>query len=124
MAVKILNIDCMEYMRSQPDNAFDLAIVDPPYGINAPSMSMGNNPNRNDGWSREESTAVKLRKGRLNQGAGKLKGRALQNMNCEWDFERPGQEYFNELQRVSKNQVIWGGQLFRFAAHQVHCLLG
>lgn len=110
--IELLNIDCMNYMRAQPDGAFDLAIVDPPYGINAPAMSMGNNPNRADGWSREESTAVKARKGRLNQGSGKLKNRALNTMRCDWDFYPPPAEYFSELFRVSKNQIIWGGNYF------------
>ena len=102
----------MEYMRGLPDRAFDLAIVDPPYGINAPGMSMGNNPNRNDGWKREESTAIKEKKGRLNQGSGKLKNRALNSLNCDWDFSTPSPEYFVELRRVSKNQIIWGGNYF------------
>lgn len=112
MGIELLNMDCMDYMRGLPDKAFDLAIVDPPYGINAANMSMGNNPNRNDGWSRGESTAVKARKGRLNQGSGKLKGRALNTMNCDWDSAPPDQEYFHELFRVSKNQIIWGGNYF------------
>lgn len=61
--------DCMEGMQAMSDKVFDLAIVDPPYGINAPSMSMGQNLNRADGWKRGDSTAVKL-KGRLNSGGG------------------------------------------------------
>lgn len=40
-------MDCMEYMKSVPDKFFELAIVDPPYGINAPNMNMGTNMNRN-----------------------------------------------------------------------------
>lgn len=112
MGIELLHMDCMEYMRGLPDKAFDLAIVDPPYGINAAKMSMGNNPGRDDGWSRGESTAVKVRKGRLNQVSGKLKGRALNTMNCEWDAKPPTQEYFAELRRVSKNQIIWGGNYF------------
>lgn len=99
------NIDCMEYMSTLPDRFFDLAVVDPPYGINAPCMNMGS--------TRENvSTASKLRKGRLNAGAGKLKDRALQMMPISWDFETPKQEYFSELFRVSKNQIIWGGNYF------------
>lgn len=101
----VYNIDCMEYMKSIPDKFFDLAIVDPPYGINAPNMKMG----ETTGY---ESTATKLKKGRLNQGAGKLKNRALQMMPIEWDNAIPPQEYFDELFRVSKNQIIWGGNYF------------
>lgn len=99
------NIDCMLYMRDVPDKFFSLAIVDPPYGINAPKMSMG-------GYGKYESTATKLRKGRLNQGAGKLKNRALNTMQCDWDCFPPTKEYFDELFRVSKNQIIWGGNYF------------
>jgi site-specific DNA-methyltransferase (adenine-specific) len=73
------NVDCMEYMKSLPDNAFDLAIVDPPYGIDINSS------------------------GRLGHYGGKDK---------KWDSETPKQEYFNELMRVSKNQIIWGGNYF------------
>lgn len=99
------NCDCVEYMKAIPDNFFSLAIVDPPYGINAPNMKMG----EHGGY---ESTATKLKKGRLNQDAGKLKNRALQLLPVEWDFAPPDKEYFNELFRVSKNQIIWGGNYF------------
>lgn len=99
------NMDCMEYMATLPDKAFDLAIVDPPYGINAPNMKMG-------GYGKYESTATKCRKGRLNQGAGKLKNRALNTLPCDWDMFPPSQAYFDELFRISKNQIIWGGNYF------------
>ena len=114
MSVELLNIDCMEYMAGLPDKAFDLAIVDPPYGINAPKMQMGSNPNRsrNDGHGSGPSigTAKKL-KGRLNSGAGHFKG-SLLTQEFSWDNEKPSPEYFKELMRVSKNQIIWGGNYF------------
>jgi site-specific DNA-methyltransferase (adenine-specific) len=69
----------MEYMKSLPDNAFDLAIVDPPYGIDINSS------------------------GRLGHYGGK---------NKKWDSETPKQEYFDELFRISKNQIIWGANYF------------
>ena len=47
--IDLLNTDCMTYMAALPDAAFDLAIVNPPYGINATKFSMGQNLNRNDG---------------------------------------------------------------------------
>lgn len=107
------NMDCMDGMKEFPAQYFDLAIVDLPYGINAANMKMGSNPNRKGkGQYPGTSTAEKLKKGRLNQGAGKLKNRALQRMNCDWDFERPTDEYWKELFRVSKNQIIWGGNYF------------
>ena len=80
MAIELLNIDCMEYMATQPDNAFDLAIVDPPYGIG-------------------ESGGADRR--------GKSK-----HTKKDWDNKTPPKEYFLSLQRVSKNQVIWGGNYF------------
>ena len=108
----IYNVDCMEYMKSVPDKFFDLAVVDPPYGINAPSMNMGSNMTRTKGGYPSESTASRLKRGRLNSGAGKLKGRVLNTMRCDWDFFPPEKEYFSELFRVSVNQIIWGGNYF------------
>lgn len=104
--------DCMDYLPQFPDKYFDLAVVDPPYGINAPEMSMGSNKSRKGDGYPGVSTAEKLRKGRLNNGAGKLKNRVLNTMDCSWDMERPGQEYFEELFRVSKNQIIFGYNYF------------
>jgi len=97
---EVFNIDCMEYMRTLPDKYFQLAIADPPYGINAPNMKMG----EHGGY---ESTATKCKKGRLNSGGGKLKNRAL-----DWDFKPPSQDFFDELERVSVNRIIWGGNYF------------
>lgn len=110
----LYNMDCMEAMKSIPDHFFDLAICDPPYGINAPGMSMGSNRTRTKekGGYPHESTADKLRKGRLNKGSGKLKRNALNTLDCEWDNERPAPEYFFELMRISKNQIIWGYNYF------------
>lgn len=92
MTSEAFNEDCVTGMGRFPDGFFDLAVVDPPYGIN--------------------SGAEQGKKGRLNQGAGKLKNRALQKMDCDWDRETPGPEYFAELFRVSRHQVIWGGNYF------------
>lgn len=96
----LLRDDCMQWLTEYPDNHFDLAIVDPPYGINASSMNMG------DGYY------GKGRKDRLNQGAGKLKTRNLQIMKSDWDERPPRQDYFDELRRISRNQIIWGGNYF------------
>jgi len=109
----------MEYLRKCSDNQFDLAIVDPPYGINAENMQMGSNPNRSraDGHGSGPgiSTAVKSKKNRLqrlNGGGGKLKNRLLNRSEINWDYEIPSPEYFEQLKRVSKNQIIWGGNYF------------
>lgn len=99
------NADCMQIMQQYPDKYFDLAIVDPPYGINASNMTMGTT-------SENVSTAQRLKKGRLNSGGGTLKNRLLINSNCDWDIAPPSREYFEELFRVSKNQIIWGGNYF------------
>lgn len=106
MVSEVHNMDCMEYMRNIPDKFFELAVVDPPYGINAPNMSMGSNMNRRHGGYNGESIAQRLKRKRFNQGAGKLKNRALNTMQCDWDYHPPSKEYFEELFRVSHNQVI------------------
>ena len=89
MAVELLNCDCMEYMATQPDNAFDLAIVDPPYGIGDFLMqsSGGNIP-------KKETI------------------RNYDKADCEWNNEMPTPEYFIELRRVSINQIIWGANYY------------
>jgi len=99
---EVFNVDCMEYMRTLPDKAFQLAIADPPYGINAPKTGMGS------GYSDGHYTPTK----RLNGGAGKLKNRVLNQSNCEWDSKPPTKEFFDELFRVCENVIIWGGNYF------------
>lgn len=84
-------MDCMEYMKTLPDKAFDLAVVDPPYGI-------GENPRK--ALSRARSTNKWKNAKPVHYAGG------------DWDNERPGAEYFNELFRVSRNQVIWGANYF------------
>lgn len=81
--IELLNVDCMEYMATLPDKAFDLCIVDPPYGLDKSSTN----------------------------GAGKLKHRALNRLDTSWDVA-PSPEYFIELRRVSAHQIIWGGNYF------------
>jgi len=76
--IEITNEDNMLLMARYPDNYFDLAIVDPPYGIGI------------------ETSGTHFKK-------NKSKG---------WDNQTPNQDYFNELFRVSKNQIIWGGNYF------------
>ena len=104
--INFYNVDCVEFMKTKPDNYYDLAIVDPPYGIGQPKQ--GNLK----GYNGRKSLEERLQKNRLNTGAGKLKDRKLNTSNCEWDNEIPSQEYFSELKRVSKNQIIWGGNYF------------
>ena len=68
--------DCVAGMKKFADNYFDLAIVDPPYGINATNMQMGTHKSRTKDGYPGVSTATKI-KGRLNSGSGKLKNRML-----------------------------------------------
>jgi site-specific DNA-methyltransferase (adenine-specific) len=113
MSIQITNEENMDLMARYPDKFFDLAVLDPPYGINAPNMSLGTNKNRKGpGQYPGESTADRLRKGRLNAGAGKLKNRALNTMNCEWDFIPPTPEYWKEIFRVCKHIICFGGNYF------------
>lgn len=104
--INLYNLDCMEFMRTVPDKHYELAIVDPPYGIGAPNMS------NLKGYKGRAHLNDRLQKNRLNSGSGKLKNRTLNTSNCEWDNTIPSQEYFEELFRVSRNQIIWGGNYF------------
>ena len=83
---KIYNMDCMEGMKDIPDKFFELAIVDPPYGIG------------------EDGTKNKSR--------GKIATAKDYHSYSGGDIEPPPQEYFNELLRVSKNQIIFGANHF------------
>ena len=81
---EVHNEDCMIGMSRYPDKWFDLAIVDPPYGIGAGSVNFKNGTSKND-------IGYKVK---------------------DWDTAIPDQKYFDELMRVSKNQIIWGGNYF------------
>ena len=80
--ITLYNCDCIKYMKDIPDNYYDLAIVDPPYGIKASEMTMGLGKNKK--W---------------------IEGK-------KWDESAPDNSYFKELFRISKNQIIWGGNYF------------
>jgi site-specific DNA-methyltransferase (adenine-specific) len=80
---KLYNMDCMEGMKQFPDKYFELAIVDPQYGIE------------------------------INHNIGRRKGdKPSKYKKVNWDNEPPTAEYFQELNRVSKNQIIWGANYF------------
>ena len=81
--INLILDDCMNVMNDYEDNHFDLAIVDPPYGIN-----------------------------RLNSGGMPKTSRFKKWDRKDWDNNIPDKEYFDELLRVSKNQIIWGGNYF------------
>ena len=76
---EVYNIDCMEFMSTCKDKQFDLAIVDPPYGIGANKMTLGN---------------------------GK---RIINRGSADWDLTIPSFDYWKELIRISKHRIVWGG---------------
>lgn len=83
-------IDNMEFMRGLPDNAYDLAIVDPPYGIQRLSVNENRDPNSK--FRRSMAAMVESAKA--------------------WNGSKPTKEYFSELFRISANQIIWGANNF------------
>lgn len=80
---KIIHADCLDILKQLPDKSIDLVLTDPPYGIN-----ISNNMGRRKG---DKPSAYK---------------------KCDWDIKPPSKEYFNEIIRVSKNQIIWGANHF------------
>ena len=79
-------MDCVEGMKCFPDNYFDLAVVDPPYGI---GMGKGAGETRGNGKKKKDLYTPKT-----------------------WDKNKPTDEYWEQLFRVSKNQIVWGGNYF------------
>lgn len=98
---KILNMDCIDFLKQCPDKIFDLVLTDPPYGIGYDVMCEKNN--------------------------GKLFGTAKTTRNIykktDWDNATPSKEYFDELIRVSKNQIIFGGNYFANMLSNSRCWL-
>jgi site-specific DNA-methyltransferase (adenine-specific) len=86
--IDLFNIDCMEYMKGLEDNAFELAIVDPPYGIG----------NFSRGMSEKRSPLVGLP--------------PREDRSFDWNDEIPPDKYFTELSRVSEKQIIWGANFY------------
>lgn len=86
--IELHNVDCLPFMKQCEDKQFDLAIVDPPYGIGMD--------------------------GTVGIGVGKKKGftKKKHYKQKNWDKAVPSQEYFDELFRISKNQIVWGANYF------------
>lgn len=93
---KIYNADCMDILKQLPDNYFDLCLCDPPYGI---------------------GEAAGKNKSRGNKAIAKDYG------NKDWDNSIPEKEIFNEILRVSKHQIIFGGNYFVEYLHNSPCWL-
>ena len=89
-------MDCIEGMKHYPDKYFDLAVVDPPYGIGAGGKKF------------------------INGTSKTVKDYYKEN---DWDTERPTQEFFTELKRVSKNQIVWGGNYFADLLGAFRCFI-
>ena len=87
--IELLNQDCLLYMKQCEDKQFDLAIVDPPYGINMDGDINIRKPDRKSTWNKKDKYTRK-----------------------DWDKETPSDEYWTELFRISKNQIVWGGNYF------------
>jgi site-specific DNA-methyltransferase (adenine-specific) len=83
----IINADCLEVMKQVPDNYFDLVLTDPPYGI---------------GMDNELYKA----------GENNSKNGFIKHKRTNWDNATPTKEIFDEIFRISKNQIIWGGNYF------------
>tara|TARA_R110002050_G_scaffold227537_1_gene363239 strand:+ start:109 stop:747 length:639 start_codon:yes stop_codon:yes gene_type:complete len=83
--IELHNVDCLPFMKQCEDKQFDLAIVDPPYGLGI------------DGQKESKKKGTQIRK------AHEFKG---------WDNAIPNKEYFDELKRISKNQIVWGANYF------------
>ena len=97
--IKITNEDNMELMARYPDKYFDLAIVDPPYGLERFKKAS------------KETTGVYAKRGSFKSEDGQ-----------NWNNEKPTKEYFNELFRVSKNQIIWGANNFELPTTEYFCV--
>ena len=83
---RLYNMDCMTAMQQIPDKFFELAICDPPYGIGIDGQKL--NISKNPKHTRKE------------------------HKKADWDVSIPTEEYFRELERVSVNQILWGGNYF------------
>jgi site-specific DNA-methyltransferase (adenine-specific) len=91
--INLIHGDSLEAMKGYADNHFDVAIVDPPYGLGKRTTDGGSKKN----------TQTKFMKD-------------IRRTN--WDDAVPTKEYFNELKRVSKNQIIWGGNYFELHSYR------
>ena len=91
--IELHNIDCMKYLATLEDNAFELAIVDPPYGI---GMAKG------------------IEVGKWKRNIHKTK---------DWDNKTPNAKYWQQLKRVSKNQIVWGGNYFIEHLNNTRCFI-
>ena len=98
--IKLYNADCMEVMKAFKDKQFDLAIIDPPYGLGMGTVSIPSEKNTNS----QQKFYKDLKSKR-------------------WDDNTPNKEYFDELKRVSKNQIVWGGNYMAEHLGNTKCII-
>lgn len=91
--INLYNEDCLQAMKAMQDNQFDLAIVDPPYGLGKRTTDGGSKRNTQTKFMED-----------------------IRRTN--WDDSTPTREYFDELRRVSKNQIVWGGNYFELHSYR------
>ena len=93
--IELHNVDCLPFMKQCEDNQFDLAIVDPPYGIER---------------FKKPSGTTRFKSSKLMQEEG-----------LTWD-KKPSKEYWSELFRISKNQIVWGANNFEMPPSEYFCI--
>ena len=93
--IELHNVDCLPFMKQCEENQFDLAIVDPPYGIER---------------FKKPSGTTRFKSSKLMQEEG-----------LTWD-KKPSQEYWDELFRISKNQIVWGANNFEMPPSEYFCI--
>ena len=92
---KIINADCLDILKELPDKCIDLVLTDPPYGIGI--------------------------KGSV--GGGSIRGKVKECKKCNWDNELIKKEYFDEIFRISKNQIIFGGNYYLEFLKNTRCII-
>ena len=97
---EVFLMDCMEGMKQYPNDYFDLAVVDPPYGLGMGTVSIPSEKNTNS----QQKFYKDLKSKR-------------------WDDNTPNKEYFDELKRVSKNQIVWGGNYMAEHLGNTKCII-
>ena len=98
-SISIYNCDCMDLLKQTPDNYYSLAIVDPPYGIDADNKNNGKNSDRHEKTSKAKLNTYK---------------------KTNWDNSIPNDDYFKELFRVSKKQIVWGANYFNLKGGMIY----
>lgn len=97
----VVHGDCLELMKMMPDKCIDLVLTDPPYGIGGNKITNG-------------------KQGEAGKHYGKISGKPYKMP--EWDDKIPDKKIFNEIFRISKNQIIWGGNYFDLPPSRGWCV--